>query len=367
MSIATEPSLKGARAAGLPGRALRWWLGELRGAWEDAVRRLHAGSGNTVTIEAGERYWVLRRKQRPIGHIDVQSVETEDCRQMLADAVSAAGARAIFVEIPPERVLSKLVSYPTAAAGELDRIVEFDFPRHFPFPAERVLYRHRILPRPGSAITSESGTIAVEIVAVPREIVATVCNELAAAGLVPAGIALVGTASAEPLYLPGSAVPQRRRLMAASTRRLAYGVPAIAAAALVSWPLAQQARLAGIEREIAALKPQAEAALKLRDRDQNEAERARAIVAARGVRPPLVRVLDTLSRDLPDGAWLLSLSISGRDVIMDGLSPSAAGIALALQKNGAFKDIVFRAPVTREAANGLERFQLGAAIAEAKP
>jgi Tfp pilus assembly protein PilN len=80
-----------------------------------------------------------------------------------------------------------------------------------------------------------------------------------------------------------------------------------------------------------------------------------------------VRVLDMLSRDLPDGAWLLSLSVSGRDMVMDGLSPSAAEIALALQKSGAFKDIVFRAPVTREAASGLERFQLGAAVVEAKP
>ena len=40
-----------------------------------------------------------------------------------------------------------------------------------------------------------------------------------------------------------------------------------------------------------------------------------------------VRMLDALSRELPDGAWLLSLSIGGRDVIMDGLAPSAAEIA----------------------------------------
>jgi general secretion pathway protein L len=141
----------------------------------------------------------------------------------------------------------------------------------------------------------------------------------------------------------------------------------MALAAFFSWPLAQQAHLAGIEREIAELKPRAEAAMKLRERQQQDTERLRAIVATRGARPPLVRVLDALSRELPDGAWLLSLSIGGRDVIMDGLAPSAAEIALALQKSGAFKDIVFRAPVTREAASGLERFQLGAATAEAKP
>jgi general secretion pathway protein L len=362
MSIASDHSITSPRPAAWPGRALRWWLGELRAAWDDGARRVQAGSGGAITIEAGERYWVLRRKQRPIGHIDVQSYEADECRQMLADAVAAAGARAILVEIPPERVLSKVVAYPAGARGELDRIVEFDFLRHFPFPAERVLYRYRVAPR-----TAEGGMLAVEIVAVPREIVTEICGELAAAGLIPVGVGLVGGASAEPLFLPGSAIPRLRRAGTPTARRLAYAVPAMALVALASWPVAQQARLTVLDRQIAELRPRAEAALKSRERQQQDAERLRAIVSMRGGRPALVGVIDALSRDLPDGAWLLSLSISGREAIMDGLSPSAAGIALALQKSGAFKDIVFRAPVTREAATGLERFQLGAAIAEAKP
>ncbi|HEX3535530.1 MAG TPA: PilN domain-containing protein [Stellaceae bacterium] len=366
MSIASDRPLKTPRASAWPSRALRWWLGELRAAWDDAVRRLQAG-GAAITIEAGERYWVLRRKQRPIGHIDRHSYEHDECQQMLADAVAAAGAGAVLIEIPPERVLSKLVTYPSSARGELDRIVEFDFSRHFPFPAERVLYRHRIVPRTGAGAVGETGTLAVEIVAVPREVVAEICGELAAAGLSPAGIGLVGATSAEPLFLPGSAIPQRRRAASRLNRSLVYAVPAMAVAALVSWPAAQQARLAALERDIAELKPRAEVALKQRERQQQETERLRAILALQGARPPLVRVLDMLSRDLPDGAWLLSLSVSGRDMVMDGLSPSAAEIALALQKSGAFKDIVFRAPVTREAASGLERFQLGAAVVEAKP
>lgn len=366
MSIASDRPLKTPRATVWPGRALRWWLGELRAAWDDAVRWLQAG-GAVITVEAGERYWVLRRKQRPIGHIDRQSYEVDECRQMLADAVAAAGASAVLVEIPPERVLSKLVSYPAGARGELDRIVEFDFSRHFPFQADRVLYRYRIVPRGGAGVAGDAGNFAVEIVAVPREIVADVCGELAAAGLSPAGIGLVGGTSSEPLFLPGSAIPRRRRAASRSQRSLVYAVPAMALAALVSWPAAQQARLAALERDIAELKPRAELALKQRERQQQDAERVRAIIALHGSRPPLVRVLDMLSRDLPDGAWLLSLSVSGRDLVMDGLSPSAAEIALALQKSGAFKDIVFRAPVTREAASGLERFQFGAAVVEAKP
>ena len=42
-------------------------------------------------------------------------------------------------------------------------------------------------------------------------------------------------------------------------------------------------------------------------------------------------------------------------------------VALALEKSGAFANIVFRAPITREPQTGLEHFQLGAAIVEPKP
>jgi general secretion pathway protein L len=123
--------------------------------------------------------------------------------------------------------------------------------------------------------------------------------------------------------------------------------------ALVSWPFAQQRALNGLDREIAAL------AL--------AGERNAAMLALLAARSPLVAVLDTLSRDLPDGAWLLSLSVAGREVVLDGLAPSAAAVALALEKAGNVSGIVFRAPIAREAA-GLEHFQLGATLnGAAKP
>jgi general secretion pathway protein L len=136
---------------------------------------------------------------------------------------------------------------------------------------------------------------------------------------------------------------------------------------LASWPVAQQVRLGAIERELAALKPKAEAVLRGRDEQRKSAERGAAIQRLRSARPPLVGILDTLTREVPDGSWLMSLSINGREVVLDGLSPSAATIALALERNPDFTGIVFRSPITREPASGLEHFQLGATLAETKP
>ena len=160
---------------------------------------------------------------------------------------------------------------------------------------------------------------------------------------------------------------RRRRGRHRCRRRLplvAVLVAGIASAA--SWPLAQQSRIAGIEREIAALKPRAEAALAERERQRRGNDRVAAILALRLARPPLIEVLDELSRAVPDNSWLTSLSIGGRDIVIEGLSPSAAGVVQALERGGGFAKIVFRSPINRDAASGLEQFRLGAVTTEGR-
>ena len=45
-----------------------------------------------------------------------------------------------------------------------------------------------------------------------------------------------------------------------------------------------------------------------------------------------------------------SLSVTGRDVVLDGLSPSAAATALALERSRVVTGITFRSPMTRATA-----------------
>jgi len=208
--------------------------------------------------------------------------------------------------------------------------------------------------------------MAVEIVAVPREIVDGICAALAEVGLRPAAVAVAGS-DGKPLYLPAASLGVARTKAATATRKsLGFAVVLAAVAALISWPVAQQAEINAIERELTALKPRAETALRAGEAERRAGDLSAAILDQRNGRPPLIAALDALSRDVPDGSWLLSLSIIGREVVLDGLSPSAATIALTLEKSHDVTGIVFRSPITRE-ASGLERFQLGATLAEAKP
>ncbi|HVH78977.1 MAG TPA: PilN domain-containing protein [Stellaceae bacterium] len=337
-----------------------WWLSELAASWHDLRRALTVRGRRSITIEAGERYWLLRQGERPIGQIETQGGDASD---LLGLIPPAAGQRAVIVEIPPERTLVKTIALPAEAKGRLDSILGFEIARHFPFPAERVYFQHRLVKGDGA------GSVRVEIVVVPREVVDGICIALAAIGLRTAVIAVHGS-DANPLFLPLPTISVDRSKIMTTTRLLGIATAFAAIAALISWPLAQQAALRSIDREIAELKPRAEAAARAGETERRAGERNAAIVALQSGRPPLVSVLDALSRDVPDGAWLLSLSVSGREVTLDGLAPSAATVALALEKTHDASAIVFRSSISRE-ASGLEHFQLGATLnatpKEAKP
>src|SRR5438067_1586781 len=82
-------------------RALDWWLGELRSVYGDAARKLSALSRNTLTIEAGERHWRLRRREALVGEIDWATGEPGTGRHLLRELAARSGRPAtILVEIP---------------------------------------------------------------------------------------------------------------------------------------------------------------------------------------------------------------------------------------------------------------------------
>jgi general secretion pathway protein L len=361
MTIVTEHPLEHPPRRGWVARAVLWWLGELRAVRDDLLHRIAAGARHAVTIEAGERYWIVRRQHEVVGHVDWRAGWDQGRAALQAVLARLQSHRTVLVELPRERVLSKTVSLPAGAQRHLDSIVEYEVARHFPFPAERMAFRYRPAhdqPPP------DTGQMAIEIVAVPREVISGICEELRQAGVSPRRFALIGGDDATPILLPATANGAGVGSPLAVNRNMAIAAAAAALAAIVSWPLAQQARLAAIEKEIAAYKPAAEAVLRQSSAHRRDVELAAAVIGLGSSRPPLVAVLSQLSDAVPKDSWLTSLSIEGRSIVLDGLSPSAATAALALERSRAFRDITFRSPINRDVATGLERFEFGATIVE---
>lgn len=358
MSIAADHS-RGARA--LIERAIHWWLGELQATWRDlgwvtaAIR-----TRNDLVLEAGERYWVLRHRQRPLGQIDRSVADAEEMTRELRHLLGDR-RRQLVVEIPAERALVKRIHLPAMARGEIGRVLRFEVARHFPFPAERVYFSHRVL----GARDPASRAIEIELVAVPREIVADILHRLRAADLHVKAVAVVGTGGTTAIALPVAAAG--RRPLGRGERGLMLLLAALAVGALVSPILHDRLRLAAAERETEALEPRAKARADAREEQQRLAARIAGPLRLKSSRQPMVALLDELTKAVPDGSWLQSLSLSGHELVIDGLSPSAATLALALEKSRSFTKVTFRSPIARDPATGLEHFQLSASIAETAP
>lgn len=358
MRIADDSAPGHPRHFRLARHAFQWWCAELAGLYHDLARHVGRDARNAVIIEAGERTWIARQRERVLVEIDRGDDETAR-RAALATFVLAARKRGrLVVEIPAERVLAKRIMLPAMAEGAIERVLGFEIGRHFPFPAERVHFRHRVAGRRGD------GAIEIELVAVPRELVASIVAELAEAGLRPAEIILAGAGA--PLGL-GAATLGRSSKFRPVERALALLLVATAVAALAAPILADALRLAATERAIAALAPSLDRVRAAQDRARRDEAALAAPLGLKDARPPLVAVLAALTKAVPDGSWLTALGINGDEVDLDGLSPSAATLALSLAKSGGFSDVTFRSTISRDPTTGLEHFRLSATIAAEKP
>ena len=344
--------------------ALRWWLDTLGELGGELLGALRIQAFPSLAIELTERGWSVVREagasRAVLGTIDADALDDDAVRRTLRRLLRRDQPEPAALLLPASAVLTRLIRLPAAAAADLHSILDFEIARHTPFTAERAYYRHRIVGRGATA-----GTIDVELVAVPRDLVDNALRRLAAAGLTVDSVSAVGTPPRE---------RRQRSLMpagagvAAGPSRLARVLTLAAAgaliAALVSPIVAAELRLSVLERDIAALQPASDRALAERERTQRAGAALEAVIAAKRATPPVVETLLALTRALPDGSFLTSLQLSGRELVIEGYSPAAAALAKPLETTYPFGRVGYRSPITRDPQSGLEQFQFGITLSE---
>jgi general secretion pathway protein L len=108
-------------------------------------------------------------------------------------------------------------------------------------------------------------------------------------------------------------------------------------------------------------------------RDATSTARQEELVARRLLAQiePRVRIVDELSRILPDSAWLAEMRIDPGSVEISGFARSAAALVPALEGAALFADVTLTAPITIDDSQKMERFsyrmRLRAALQEPAP
>ena len=378
-----------ARASGLVG-FWRWWAAQLAplvpsGARNAVARRrlrpVIAFDGNVATLwrpvmRDGALAMEIAESVALDG--DAQAVAAAGTRALDAVARSAAGdvrgMSRVRLAIPSRATLRRTLTLPAAVEENLRQAIGYDLDRLTPFKADELYYDAVVTSRDPSR-----QSIGVDFVAVRRPIVdAAIAHATAWGGEVRS------VSPDDPVVANASRLnlaPEALRTAPAPWRRWQFWVPigALALIALVAvvLPLWQKRELAiSIINRAEAVRQQAAVSERLRAELERAAGDYNFALERKHQWPPMVRVLDTVTRVLPDDTWLTQLEVRTlpkgkereRELVMRGESGNAGRLIPVLEESGLVTQVAPRSPTTKIQPGPGEVFDLGAQLkAQARP
>ncbi len=285
-----------------------WWVEELRGM---APAALHTSGGDRLMAEpqgAGQ-YLLVRRDGRTRLHTPGRTRAQVALR--LADAA----------------VLVRQVNAPPLPARDLRQMMALDVDRLTPFRAEEV-YLDVVLPAaPAGSADVRPAVVGVVSRAVADQAVA----EAQAAGLEPSGLVVTGEGDTVLDFLPAM-----RAAGALGSARHGAGFWWTAVAVLVAlnvgcWIWRDSRSLADLQAAVTAQQPQVQRVAALRASLTAETQRRHTLAAALAADEPL-RALDTVSRALPDQAWVQRASFAAASIRLAGYHEPGVDVVPALKR-----------------------------------
>lgn len=336
----------------LVGRFFGWWGGELAalapGGLADpgrATRRLLVAAPGPDGVALERRGRNRREAIGPLATLDGARL-----RALRAEARRGG----VVVAVPRADLVTQRLTLPIAAARNLDSVMRFEIGRATPFAPEELYAAYRIAER-----RPEAGQIVVELLYAPRAGLAPALDALAAAALPVARVDAAGPDGA-PLGLDLS-LDRRKRGWSLSARALAALLALCLCLGALWTALALEARAAKAEALRAAM---AAARRDLTGAAAPADEPALAAYRRKSGEAPAVEKLALLTALLPDDTWAETLSIQGDAIRFSGRSRDAAALIALLEEHPRFAAPAFRAPITRDGADGLERFSIAATFVE---
>jgi len=274
----------------------------------------------------------------------------------------------VVLSLTPREVLRKTIVLPAAVEPNLRQTLAYDLDRHTPFKAEELYFDAVVVGR-----NQEKKEIRVDLVSCRKSVVDAAMRHAAAWGatVLAAVPELPATASVSRLNL----LPHESRASNVVWKRWQFWLPlvlvsavALAAIAIPLWQKRDFAialnTLANGARSQAAVSDALRAELDTRAGDYNFAlERKYAY-------PSAFRVIDEVSRVLPDDTWLTQMEMktiakgkeSQRELLVRGESANAGRLVQLVEESTLFAQTAPRSPTTKIQPGPGEIFDLGAQV-----
>ena len=347
-SVPLLPSVPSVPSMPPASRDLRLFGLDLRACWATIARPWQ-----------GVSEWPLVARLAPAQSVQVVRAGAPDAywrgaRAQLAQPPAAA-ADTVAVALPDAIVLRRELVLPAAASSELVPALALQVQGLNPFePADLAWGWRRSF--------GADGTVRADIaLASRRQVMAHLETLRASTGQGAGPEVWVCPDAGAPIVLPGFGEGRRERAEQ-RLRRLCGVLLALALllAALIALTPSLQLwlRAADASRQHAELARQARPVLAQRESlvQANEAMGKLSSILQQRIDP--LRVLEVLTRELPDGSALQSLRMQGDTVTISGVANDAASLMQRLGQMPGLRDVRAPAPATRHAGAAFETFTI---------
>ncbi len=251
--------------------------------------------------------------------------------------------------------LRRTITVPQAAEENLRAVLGFEMDRYTPFTADQVCYDYRIIDRTGD-------NLLVELIVVRREQVDELVQQVTQRGIDLDGVDVaLNTASVQQDTLGVNLLAPERRYRQNNKRllwNLLLAALMIGLLYLAMWQ-SLQARERAIEQlqlRVNATRVQANQVSEMRESLTKSQDGALFLLDLKQTHPTMTRLLDAVTRTLPDDTSLQRLQINRERIELNGEAPEPARLIALLEEMDCIRQPAPKSAYTPNTKTGKERF-----------
>jgi general secretion pathway protein L len=283
--------------------------------------------------------------------------EPEVLANFLRANMARSNRKGVRLRFSGDRAIVKHIRLPSSARDVLPAILRNKVESLAPWPLEESLWGYEI------SESSSPGEIAVDVGIVSRKSAFATMAALDGSGVKVQNMDIAPpNESRKPITIDFDAGPRENRVRSIVVSAMAsLALCAIAVSGFGSYLVfthAAQDREA--RAEIADLQ-QALQGTSIPLAGTNLAD-ANAIYEEKRDAPPLVTIIDALTKAVPDGTWLESIDLRNDKLVITGRGTNTSKVVESLEASSAFAKVAFASAIQRDAERGVDLFTVSAEL-----
>jgi general secretion pathway protein L len=340
-------------------RYYSWWIRELSRALTPSPSG--ARPWRTLLLRTPEGLEIFTKASGPNKQIGVLRADAAPDQvaalRRLIMAQAAQGSKQVLLRLSPDDVVQRTIQIPEAASDLIEPVLENQMERIVPWPRADTYYGYRVV----GANAAQPEQLDIEVVATTKNILDSALQRARSVGLAPYAVDFAPAGETAPSIELSSLVPDPVKTTAS---QLQFGLALLLAASVAIGAFgfydvwSRQAQNDDLEAKIATAKSRVDEVKRLNDENSTLREQREHLAKRKSDEPPVILLIEALSRALPDTAYLAELEIHERETRIVGKSADPTGLIPLLEDTPEFEDVRFAAPTTREEGETLGTFSI---------